>query len=572
MREKWRIEGELMKERSWMSGGMALAVAGGGVAALLVLALMVLNPRVDPGELVEAPDRGAEPTAEGAAEPDATETAAVTEPAQATDDTPADDVVSDTAATEEDATPEPDVVQADEAADPAADEGDVTAPDVQDAAETTDAVTETAAATGAGTAAEASVEASAQDESPAEPVIAALPQSDMPASPAPANAGLPAMDQDATDQKATDQDATGQDTTEQAATDQAATDQHSTAQPAPELTQAAPAPSFDTVRLAPDGEALVAGRARAGDTVEIQLDGETVGTAMAGGDGAFVAFLSLPASDAPRVLTLATSGGNGTQRSAQQVIIAPVAQTESELAVSTAAPDAPPVPDSAPAATVEISAAATSTPALLLSDADGIRVLQPATPADPAAGGLGVALDVISYTNDGDMLLQGRGTAGGTVLIYLDNAPLSKAEIGADRTWSIGLPAIAAGVYTLRLDEVNAAGKVLSRIETPFKREDRAEVAAIAAAGAVSAQVTAAAARDDAADQSSSAVQGGGQQAEAGDATIRVVTVQPGNTLWAIARENYGEGILFVRLFEANRDRIRNPDLIYPGQIFEIPE
>lgn len=563
MREKWRIEGELMKERSWMSGGMALAVAGGGVAALVVLALLALNPRVDPGELVEAPDRGAEPTVEGAAEPDATETAAPDEPAPVTDavidGTPADVAVVDAADTQEDPAtqdpaPEPAIVTSDEATDQVADE---VVPALQDAAETAETAsdapevapqpsTDVAAGTEIETPDGQPADASTQDEQPQSAVIAALPQNEAPASAEPA--------------------------AEQTATDQAATDQHSTAQPAPESTQAAPAPSFDTVRLAPDGEALVAGRARAGDTVEIQLDGETVGTAMAGGDGAFVAFLSLPASDAPRVLTLATSGDNETQRSAQQVIIAPVAQPESELAVSTAAPDAPPVPDSAPAATVEISAAATSTPALLLSDADGIRVLQPATPADPAAGGLGVALDVISYTNDGDVLLQGRGTAGGTVLIYLDNAPLSKTEIGADRTWSIGLPAVAAGVYTLRLDEVNAAGKVLSRIETPFKREDRAEVAAIAAAGAVSAQVTAAAARDDAADRSSSAVQGGGQQAEAGDATIRVVTVQPGNTLWAIARENYGEGILFVRLFEANRDRIRNPDLIYPGQIFEIPE
>lgn len=52
---------------------------------------------------------------------------------------------------------------------------------------------------------------------------------------------------------------------------------------------------------------------------------------------------------------------------------------------------------------------------------------------------------------------------------------------------------------------------------------------------------------------------------------MTAVTVQPGNTLWAIARENYGEGILYVRLYEANRDRIRDPDLIYPGQVFDIP-
>jgi nucleoid-associated protein YgaU len=53
---------------------------------------------------------------------------------------------------------------------------------------------------------------------------------------------------------------------------------------------------------------------------------------------------------------------------------------------------------------------------------------------------------------------------------------------------------------------------------------------------------------------------------------VAVVTVQPGNTLWGIASEQYGQGILYVRVFEANRDRIGNPDLIYPGQVFTLPE
>ena len=53
---------------------------------------------------------------------------------------------------------------------------------------------------------------------------------------------------------------------------------------------------------------------------------------------------------------------------------------------------------------------------------------------------------------------------------------------------------------------------------------------------------------------------------------IQAITVQPGNTLWAISRERYGKGILYVRIYEANRDRIRDPDLIYPGQVFAIPQ
>ncbi|WP_054300936.1 LysM peptidoglycan-binding domain-containing protein, partial [Gemmobacter sp. LW-1] len=50
------------------------------------------------------------------------------------------------------------------------------------------------------------------------------------------------------------------------------------------------------------------------------------------------------------------------------------------------------------------------------------------------------------------------------------------------------------------------------------------------------------------------------------------VTVQPGFTLWRIARENFGDGVLYVKVFDANKDQIRNPDLIYPGQVFLIPD
>ena len=55
-------------------------------------------------------------------------------------------------------------------------------------------------------------------------------------------------------------------------------------------------------------------------------------------------------------------------------------------------------------------------------------------------------------------------------------------------------------------------------------------------------------------------------------APVRQVTVERGSTLWAIARDRYGEGMMFVRVFEANRDLIRDPDLIYPGQVFALPE
>jgi nucleoid-associated protein YgaU len=49
------------------------------------------------------------------------------------------------------------------------------------------------------------------------------------------------------------------------------------------------------------------------------------------------------------------------------------------------------------------------------------------------------------------------------------------------------------------------------------------------------------------------------------------IIVQPGNNLWRIARKIYGTGFRYTVIYEANKDQIRNPDLIYPGQIFAAP-
>ncbi|MDO6483590.1 LysM peptidoglycan-binding domain-containing protein [Shimia thalassica] len=214
-------------------------------------------------------------------------------------------------------------------------------------------------------------------------------------------------------------------------------------------------------------------------------------------------------------------------------------QMEPEAAeVALAEPEAAPTQDvSQPAAEVVVS------PTVLKADADGITVLQ-APVAENAAPEImsTVALDAITYSDKGEVELSGRANNSGFVRVYLDNKPITSSKVAADGNWRTELPDVDTGIYTLRVDQVDDAGAVTSRIETPFKREDDATVEA-------------------------------NQQQSATQATsVRVVTVQPGSTLWAIASERYGEGLMYVRVFEANRDRIRDPDLIYPGQIFEIPE
>jgi nucleoid-associated protein YgaU len=50
------------------------------------------------------------------------------------------------------------------------------------------------------------------------------------------------------------------------------------------------------------------------------------------------------------------------------------------------------------------------------------------------------------------------------------------------------------------------------------------------------------------------------------------VVIQPGNNLWRISRVLYGSGNKYVTLYQANKDQIRDPDMIYPGQIFKTPD
>jgi nucleoid-associated protein YgaU len=90
---------------------------------------------------------------------------------------------------------------------------------------------------------------------------------------------------------------------------------------------------------------------------------------------------------------------------------------------------------------------------------------------------------------------------------------------------------LETGLHRLRVDAVDAQGTVIARVETPFSRASLAEVLP---------------------DETS-------------------VIVQPGNSLWRIARRVYGEGIRYAVIFEANQEQIRDPDLIYPGQIFKMP-
>jgi nucleoid-associated protein YgaU len=368
------------------------------------------------------------------------------------------------------------------------------------------------------------------------------------------------------------------------------------------------APRFDIVRIDPDGSALVAGAAPVGSAVTVLIDDQPVGQAEVDESGTFVLFLTVVLGDAPRVLTLAAERDGERAVSDDQMILAalpaqtdPVAETtppEPQVlsaalddtpatrpadmnanpppedrnapaeATVAALDDAPgqggfsaetaeeplfaqdaPIEAGAPALALRADAPAGAgtvaqapAVAVLRAGREGVDLVQPIRPQDPAAADR-IALDTIGYTEAGDVRLSGRAGAGRVVRVYVDNDAVADLATDADGAWAGHLDGVDPGVYTLRLDELDEDGTVVSRVETPFQRESPERlVSPVADASAETTPVA------------------------------RAITVQAGDTLWAISQSRYGEGMLYLRVVEANDEIIRDPDLIYPGQVFKLPE
>jgi len=64
---------------------------------------------------------------------------------------------------------------------------------------------------------------------------------------------------------------------------------------------------------------------------------------------------------------------------------------------------------------------------------------------------------------------------------------------------------------------------------------------------------------------------GGGVATAAATAPAKTYTVKSGDTLSKIAKEYLGDSNAYMKIFEANRDQLKNPDLIKPGQVLKIP-
>lgn len=308
-------------------------------------------------------------------------------------------------------------------------------------------------------------------------------------------------------------------------------------------------PEFDVVSIEPTGETVVAGRAPPGTTVELLRNGEVHDRAVADQSGQF-AMIPRPLPPGNYDLTLRITRDGKQVTSKQSVAVALEAAARERPMVALMAPDKPIKVLSQPAA-----------------------VAPAAAPPASAAGRMAaakVAVEAVETEPGGRLHVSGQAAPGATVRLYLNDSLIASATADAAGHLSVTInKGVTAGDYKVRLDEVDpGSGKVRARAEVPFNVPDTMTTASIPApatssgrADATTPQLAAATTTTTASSSASSVIV----------PKITTTTVARGDSLWRISQRAFGAGQRYAVIYRANQQQIRNPNLIYPGQVFVVP-
>ena len=406
-------------------------------------------------------------------------------------------------------------------------------------------------------------------------------------------------------------------------------------------------PAFDVARIEPNGEAVIGGRAAPGATVELLRGGVVHARTEADPTGEFV-LIPKPLPPGSYDLTLRATQKDGKVSTSKDSVAVMLRQGgEEKPVVALAAPDKPSVVLSRPN-------------------------------ADPS---LKLVIDAVEGEAGGRMYVSGRAESGAKVNLYLNDAYIATATASKEGRIAFSIRSgIKPGDYRVRLDQVDASGRVQNRAEVPFNAP--AALAGPAPSETSGPQSTAAASKMAGTSTSSdptsapppavapapqpglseqpkpselpkpsesaprvtsaapttapeppapqtSATQASPERAapqtktapreeanipagappsspapsetaassQSGPADTQLATAAPskengkdkdasavvvphvdttvvvrGDSLWRISRSTYGHGIRYSVIYNANREQIRDPDLIYPGQIFVLPK
>ena len=277
-------------------------------------------------------------------------------------------------------------------------------------------------------------------------------------------------------------------------------------------------PAFDVVRVEPTGELVVAGRAMP-NAIIVLMRGDTQHDTASADSAGYFAMAPKPLPPGAHELRLVATDKNGARPSKQSVFVSVPENTKNESVVALQQPGG---------ATVNLKPQAVS---------QGTRAR--------------VSIFAVDVLTTGVVAASGAAQPGADIRLYLNDTFIASAKAAENGSWSLTIEkGITPGLYRLRADDTDPSGKVVSRAEVQF------EVPTVQAAAPPNRQVASMGSAGTAADVV---------------ATVRTATIAKGDSLWRLSQKIYGDGMRYTIIHGANADQIRDPDLIYPGQVFVLP-
>jgi nucleoid-associated protein YgaU len=291
---------------------------------------------------------------------------------------------------------------------------------------------------------------------------------------------------------------------------------------APAQTAAADTPSFDVLRVDPDGSAVIAGRAMPNSTLEITDGNAVIGKALVGPSGDFAAVLDKPLPPGDHQLTLKATGKDGKVMQSEETatVSVPADKNGKLLAMVTkpgeasrliavpeeqgatpptvtgdaaaATPSAPAQPEAdaaAPAAGSGSAPSAAGTPEIAAAppaaSAAAPEAVSPAPVRPRTAGELQIAAVEIEGSK---IFIAGVAKPGVRVRGAANGSVVGQAQAGQDGHFVIeGSANLTVGDHRISVEALNTGGQVLVRVEVPFNRPAGEQVAAIASPSPASA-------------------------------------------------------------------------------------
>jgi nucleoid-associated protein YgaU len=299
-------------------------------------------------------------------------------------------------------------------------------------------------------------------------------------------------------------------------------------------------PTFDVARIEPSGDAVIAGRATPGATVELLRNGEVHDHVVADQSGQFVMI-------APRLpsgtydLTLRARQADGKQVTSKQSVAVALEPRSTERPV--------------------VALVTPNKPTVVLSQ-----------PADAKTTPGALVVEAVEIEPGGKFHVSGQARPGAALRLYLNDSFITSVTAAPDGRFAVTInEGVAAGNYRVRVDEASASGTVRARAEVPFSAPETT--------ASLSTPSTASRRPDSAVTQQPQlAAAGGTVLPDTGAPPSAVVvpkitttTVSRGDSLWRLSQNSYGAGTRYAVIYKANKGQIRNPNLIYPGQVFVLP-